>query len=222
MPVSEQVKVPVWDLPIRLFHWLLVISLLGSFVTISQGWILAHFYFGYTLTGLILFRLLWGLLGTTYARFSAFNLSAAGFFRQLQAMFKGSAQPWLGHNPAGGIMVLIMLGTIGLQAVSGLFYSDEVFWFGPFYFVAPDWTLATAAWLHSRLPLVILLLVLMHILAVLYHRFRMREHLIGAMVHGYKQSADQAGARTAINPGWLTLSLLLAAGWLVFLWWQPI
>lgn len=222
MTASDKGRVAVWDLPTRLFHWLLVIGLVGSFVTISQGWMQAHFYFGYLLTGLILFRLLWGLVGTTYARFSGFNLSLPGFFRQLRDMATGSAAPFAGHNPAGAVMVLVMLLVIGLQAVSGLFYSDDVFWFGPFFFDGPNWAVNLAAWLHPRLPLLILLLVLAHLLALTYHRLRLGERLVGAMIHGRKSGLPKHQNRSSVQPVFLAFSLIAVAGWLIYLWLQPI
>ncbi|MCH8552440.1 MAG: cytochrome b/b6 domain-containing protein [Natronospirillum sp.] len=222
MTTTDKSKVAVWDLPTRLFHWLLVIGLVGSFVTISQGWMQAHFYFGYLLTGLILFRVLWGLVGTTYARFTGFNLSVAGFFRQLRDMATGSAAPVAGHNPAGAVMVLILLLVIGLQAVSGLFYTDDVFWFGPFFFDGPNWAVNMAAWLHPRLPMLIMLLVSAHLLALIYHRFRLGERLVGAMIHGRKSDLPAANSRSPVQPVALMFSLLAVAGWLVYLWLQPI
>ncbi|WLD56723.1 cytochrome b/b6 domain-containing protein [Salinispirillum sp. LH 10-3-1] len=214
---GEQTIVDVWDWPIRVFHWSLVVCLIALFVTVRQGWMQAHIFAGYALSGLLVFRLCWALVGTTYARLSGFNLSIGGFLHQLAAMARGNAPHYLGHNPAGALMVIVIVIVLALQIASGLFYTDDVFWFGPFFFSAPDWALHLAATLHPRLPALILLLALTHILAVLYHTLRLGEPLVGAMIHGRKPAASKHLARSAINRYWLLFSLvaaLLWAGWL--------
>ena len=219
---SETTTVAVWDWPIRLFHWALVICLVVLFVTVRQGWMQAHIYAGYVLSGLLVFRILWAFFGTTYARLSGFNLSFVGFFRQLASMLKGTAPHFVGHNPAGAVMIMVIVTVMALQVASGLFYTDDVFWFGPFFFSAPDWLLDLAANLHPRLPSLIVLLAITHILAVLYHAIRLREPLISAMVHGRKPAASPKLGHSPVNHYWLILSVMATLLWVVWLFTLPL
>jgi len=172
-------NIKVWDLPVRLFHWALVLCLLVLFISVNVGQMQVHFYAGYTLSALLVFRLIWALVGTTYARWSSWNLSPKAVTRHLRELARGRADAEAGHNPAGAAMVLVLLLVLTLQAVSGLFFSDEVFWFGPFNMDGPNWAIDLSAWLHPRLPPLILLLVATHILA---DRYWLLFSLIAALV----------------------------------------
>ncbi|MEX1057828.1 MAG: cytochrome b/b6 domain-containing protein, partial [Natronospirillum sp.] len=172
--------------------------------------------------GLLLFRVIWGFVGTTYARFSGFGLSLTGLLKQLSAMARGDAPPYLGHNPAGAIMVVVLLAVLLAQVTTGLFYTDDIFWFGPLYDVGPDWVLAVSASVHPQLPKVIMLLVATHIAAVLYHSIRLREPLVAAMFHGRKPSTDPLLRRSEISTLWLVLTVLVTGLWLVWLLSRPI
>ncbi|MFG1497241.1 cytochrome b/b6 domain-containing protein [Saccharospirillum sp. HFRX-1] len=215
-------NIKVWDLPIRLFHWALVLCLLVLFISVNVGQIQVHFYAGYTLSALLVFRLIWALVGTTYARWSSWNLSPKAVARHLRELARGHADAEAGHNPAGAAMVLVLLLVLTLQAVSGLFFGDDVFWFGPFNMDGPSWAIDLAAWLHPRLPPLILLLVATHILAVFYHRIRFKEPLIEAMVHGRKPALKGAAERSDINRYWLLFSLAAALIWLGWLFTLPV
>ncbi len=197
----------IWDLPVRLVHWMLVLCLVTLFVSVNNGWMRLHFYAGYALSALLVFRLLWALVGTTYARFSGFDLSLKRVLPTLGRLLSGRHQSSAGHNAAGSWMVVMLLLVLGAQVLSGLVYTDDVFWYGPWFFSAPEWAQDLAARLHPRLPALILALVGTHIVAVVYHRFRLKEPLIGAMVHGRKPIAD--ADRSAISRVWLTLSVLI-------------
>lgn len=210
-------SVDVWDWPVRVIHWGMVLAVVVLFISVNLGWMQLHFYAGYGLSALILFRLIWLFVGTRYARLTGFNLSITGFFGQLNALITGRALPFLGHNPAGAVMVLVLLLVLSLQIASGLFYTDDVFWFGPFFFDSPDWAQNAAAWLHPRLPPLVLLLILTHILAVIYHKLRFREPLVSAMIHGRKPAADAGDGREPVNRVWFVLSLIAALGWLGWL-----
>lgn len=217
---AAPVESDVWDLPVRLVHWLLVLCLVTLFVSVNNGWMSLHFYAGYALSALLLFRLLWALVGTTYARFTGFDWSLRRVLPTLRGLATGRHQSPAGHNAAGSWMVLLLLVVLAAQVLSGLVYSDEVFWYGPWFFVAPEWAQTFAARVHPRLPALILALAGTHIVAVLYHRLRLKEPLIGAMVHGRK---PLAGAdRSAISCVWLVLSLLVTAAWGLWLLSLPI
>lgn len=212
----------VWDLPVRLVHWGLVICLIVLFVSVNVGQMRVHFYAGYTLSALLVFRLIWGLVGTTYARWSNWNLAPKAIVRHLSELARGHSVAELGHNPAGAAMAGLLLLVLAVQVVSGLFFTDDVFWYGPFNFNAPYWAIDLAAWFHPRLPALILLLVGTHILAVLYHRLRFKEPLVEAMIHGRKPAIDGAEDRSDINRYWLLFSLIAALFWLFWLLTRPI
>lgn len=212
----------VWDLPVRLVHWGLVICLIALFISVNIGNMQVHFYAGYALSALLVFRLIWALVGTTYARWSSWRLSPKAIVRHLGELALGRADSELGHNPAGAAMVVLLLLVLTIQVVSGLFYTDDVFWYGPFNLDAPYWAIDLAAWFHPRLPSLILLLVATHILAVLYHRLRFKEPLVEAMIHGRKPGIDGASERSDINHYWLLFSLIAAALWLAWLFTRPI
>lgn len=201
--------ISVWDLPVRLVHWSGVVCFVTLLVTVRQGWMQAHFYAGYSLAALIVFRLIWGVLGTRYARFSSFRITPKTIAGALRGLLRGETNRFAGHNPAGALMALILLGTLGLQVASGLVYSDDVFWFGPLYFEASETLQQWAA--------LLLALVALHILAVLYHRLRLREPLVAAMVHGRKPWHDPTAAREPIEVVRFLLALLPAVALLIWL-----
>lgn len=212
----------VWDLPVRLVHWGLVICLMVLFISVNIGQMRVHFYAGYALSALLVFRLIWALVGTTYARWSSWKLTPPAILRHLAELLRGRADAELGHNPAGAAMAALLLLVLTIQVVSGLFFTDEVFWYGPFNLDAPSWAIELAAWFHPRLPALILLLVATHILAVLYHKLRFKEPLIAAMIHGRKPTMNGAAERSDINRYWLLFSLVAALGWLGWLLTWPI
>src|SRR5690606_20858784 len=126
MPSASRVR--IWDLPTRLFHWLFAASVIGAFVTVKVGglWMDYHPRFGYTALGLLIFRLLWGLVGPRYARFSQFVKGPAATLRYLRA-----PRRMAGHNPLGAWSVLALLLAVGVQTTTGLFATDGIFTEGP-------------------------------------------------------------------------------------------
>ena len=188
-----EVSVRVWDLPLRLFHWLLVLCLIGSFVTIKIGgsWTDWHFRFGYTALALILFRLLWGLVGPRYARFSSFVFAPARVIAYLRDA--ANAPRTLGHSPLGALSVFALLAAVGVQASAGLFTSDDIASEGPLARLVSSAAVERASWLHHVNELVILALVGLHIAAILYYRIFRRQSLVRPMVVGDKLvTADSA------------------------------
>jgi cytochrome b len=216
-------RIRVWDLPTRLFHWSLVVCIVGLVVTGYAGgsamnW---HARIGYAVLALLLFRLVWGLVGGRWSRFSSFLYSPASVINYL----RGRPHPdhLIGHNPLGAGSVFAMLAVLLAQVATGLVGDDDSAFTGPLNrFVATSKGLA-ATWYHKRIGQWILLaLVLLHIGAVLYYLIRRKDNLIRAMVDGNKmlarpvpQSRDTAGTRL------LALGLLAACSaavaWLVSL-----
>ncbi len=181
-------SVRVWDLPTRLFHWLLVISLGGSWLTAEGGiaWIEWHFRFGYFAAGLIIFRVIWGLVGTRHARFSGFLYSPRRIITYLRTLGQRDSRPTTGHNPLGGLMVLLMLVIIGAQVATGLFASDDIFSDGPFHPLVSDDLAGDLTTWHHRLFTAIQIIAALHILAIVFYWLWKRQQLIWPMITGRK------------------------------------
>ncbi len=186
---AEPVRVRVWDLPLRVFHWLLVACLIGSFVTIKQGKMDLHFWFGYTALSLLIFRLIWGFVGPRYARFSSFLFSPISLFRHVAG--RRDAPRTLGHSPAGALSVFALLTVLAAQAISGLFVSDQIATEGPLARHVSTATVDTASWLHYVNEQIILGLVGLHLAAIVLYRVVKKERLTRAMLIGDKQVSAQ-------------------------------
>ena len=211
-------KILVWDLPTRGFHWLLVLLVTTSFITGKVGglWMSYHLLSGYAILGLILFRLIWGVAGGRYARFSSFLRGPAAVLRYLRDLPRRDAPHYPGHNPLGGWSVAAMLLTLLIQAVSGLFASDDIFTEGPLYSWVSESTSAWLTRLHLLNQEIILVLVGVHVLAVLFYLIVKHDNLIGPMFSGMKHPAD--GALPSANPvgrGALIAGLAAAAVYLL-------
>ena len=209
-------RYPVWDLPVRLFHWTLVALVIAQWASaewhlIDMEW---HFRLGYATLALLLFRILWGVFGSENARFASFVRGPATVIAYVReaARPKGTAQ--VGHNPLGGWSVLAMIGVLLFQAVTGLFSYDDVDESGP---LAKHLTLAWAKrlthWHHAG-KTVLLVLIALHVLGVLYHHARMRDNLIGPMIRGTKALPGDPKLRFA--HGLLALFLLMTAAAVVW------
>jgi cytochrome b len=188
----------VWDLPTRLFHWLLVMLVLISFVTGEHGglWMRYHKLSGYCILGLIVFRLAWGFVGGQYARFSAFVRGPGAVLHYARNLLHDDAPGYIGHNPMGGWSVVAMISCLLVQAATGLFANDDIMTEGPLY---PWVSKATSDWL-TRIHLfnqgLILALVAVHVMAILFYLFIKRENLIRPMFTGHKSWPGDGQAST--------------------------
>ncbi len=212
----------VWDLPTRLFHWCLVALIAASWLTGEMGEMEWHMRSGIAILALVLFRLLWGVLGSTTARFGHFVKSptaALGYARDLAA---GRAARYLGHNPLGGWMVVLLLALVLSQAGTGLFSNDDIFTEGPLYHLV---TKSTSDWLtviHKTLFDVLLAAVALHVAAAFFYLFVKKENLILPMLHGRKPSEkEQAGASLLMRgpvAAMAVLAVAAAAVWVLLNW----
>ena len=214
-PPPQQQSTRVWDLPTRLFHWSLLACVVGCFACAKVGgdamrW---HFYFGYAVLILLIFRIVWGFVGNRYARFASFLPNPLAALRTL----KGGAAPHLGHNPLGAFSVYALLGALAFQACSGLFSNDDIASEGPWMVkVSKELSDQITSW-HKINEKIIIVLVLLHIAALIYHRVVKKERLVAAMVTGDKSapiSADAAQTLAAQDHAalrWRGLAVLLAA-----------
>ncbi len=215
-------RLKVWDLPLRLFHWLLVVAVVGLIITgnIGGAWMEWHLRLGYLTLGLLLFRLVWGVLGGHWARFRTFIYSPATTL----AYLKGERKPAynVGHNPLGAWAVFAMLVVLGLQVGSGLFSDDEIAFFGPLSPLVSSATAALATRYHTEIgKLLLLALLLLHVAAVLYHQLVKGEALVNAMWHGHKAVTDHSGLLPVTLDSWRhrLLALAVATGSGMVSWW---
>lgn len=196
-------KILVWDWPVRLGHWLLAVAFALAWLTSeSEGLRLVHAWAGGTVVGVVLFRLVWGIVGTRHARFVSFVRAPAVVFRYLQALLTCRAPQFTGHNPAGGWAIVALL-TLGLlTGASGWLTYNE---FGGELFEE----------MHEILASAMLVVVLLHLAGVIFGSFIHRENLVRAMFTGLKRGM----AEEAI-PGARPLAASALVGWTVLCaWW---
>lgn len=180
--------VRVWDLPTRVFHWSLLACLIGLVSTAQIGgnameW---HFRLGYAVLSLLMFRIIWGLVGGQWSRFSAFTYSPATVMRYLQG--QGQPEHAVGHNPLGAMSVFALLGFLLLQVVSGLISDDTIAASGPFAKWVSDTMVRNATFYHKDVGALILFsLVALHLGAVLYYRLQKGLNLVRPMIRGDKE-----------------------------------
>ena len=209
----------VWDLPTRIFHWSLVICVVGAFTTVKLGglWMDWHIWFGLATLGLIVFRVIWGLAGPRYARFSVFVRGP----RSIAGYIRGHIPHIVGHNPLGSVSVVAVLLVFGFQAFSGLFAHDDIMVEGPLAFLSSRWS-DTLTGMHKFNEWIMIALVCLHVGAVLWHRVIRREKLIEAMIHGDAQVSLQH-SKVAINARdtwWVRMAALLLAILITMgVWW---
>lgn len=199
---AKTTRILVWDVPVRVFHWLLAASFAGAYLTAeSEHWRLVHVTLGYTFAGLIAFRLVWGVLGTRHARFASFVRGPVAVGRYLGALLRGRPEHHAGHNPAGAVAVVALLLLGGAVAASGwATYND----FGP-------------GWLedvHETAANLMLALVGVHVVAVVATSWLHRENLVAAMITGIKSGRPEEAIRARRRS---IAALLLAA--VVGFWW---
>ena len=179
------VEVPMWDLPVRLFHWCFVIAFTVSWISGQAENRDLHYASGMVLVGLVIFRVLWGLVGSRTARFTHFLRLPNAAIAYLRRAFahRGPSYSY-GHNAAGGLMVFALVVLVGLQTFSGMSSTDDVLFEGPLYGRLPSWLDRPLAQIHEPLANVLLALALLHILVIVIYRFFKRENLVRAMILG--------------------------------------
>lgn len=184
-------RVYVWDALVRIFHWSLVLAVSLAFYTMkTEG---APFLFpveihaqaGYAVLGLIVFRWIWGVAGTHYARFRTFLRSPKTSLSYARRIIQRRPPPYAGHNPLGGWMVLVLILSLSFQAVSGLFLSDDIFFTGPLYGSLGSEFSRLLLSLHALNSQLLMVLIGLHLLAVVIHAM-MGEKLTKAMITGIK------------------------------------
>jgi cytochrome b len=202
-------KTLVWDLPTRLFHWTLVLCVAGLWWTGERGPIETHALLGYVVLALLLFRILWGLIGSETARFASFLRGpAAGLEHVRHLVARGPLPHPAGHNPLGGWSVILLLLVLLTLSITGLFlYDDEIFWAPLNAFVSEE-TENQLGWLHHVAFDALLVLVALHVAAIFLYWAVKRSNLVGPMLSG--RAAITPNAREPRTAS-LILALLIAA-----------
>jgi cytochrome b len=174
--------VRIWDLPTRIFHWLLVLVMLGSFITVNLpgDWMEWHFRFGYAALTLLLFRLMWGFVGPRYARFSSFAPNPFTAW----AYLRGQSAVHAGHNPLGAWSVYALLLLLSFQIGTGLFSNDAILWDGPLRSWVSGDTSDFLTRLHKLNRWLLIGWVVLHLAAISYYRFVKKQALVRAMLSG--------------------------------------
>lgn len=190
-------RILVWDVPTRTFHWLLVLSFTVAFLTAeSERNRDIHVIFGYILLGLLAFRLLWGFVGTRYARFTAFLFKPSEVAAYLKSLLEHKPTHYTGHNPAGSVAIWLLLALGFASGISGvLLYQD----------IGGD----AMEELHDVVSYAMLAVVVIHVLGVLVSSVMHRENLVRAMVTGFKPAHSDEGIKRAYT--WLGVIMLVCA-----------
>lgn len=218
-------RVRVWDLPTRLFHWVLALCVVVSFVTGQVGGnaLVWHMRCGYTIFTLLAFRILWGVVGGRWSRFASFVYAPGSLLRYLRRRSRPGEHHEVGHSPLGALSVFALLAILAAQVGTGLFADDEIATTGPLNrFVASATGLALTAWHKGWGEWTVVALVLLHVAAIGWYRFGRGVDLVRPMLTGDKAlaadvpaSADGAGTRVLAA---LLLALCAAGvGWIVTL-----
>lgn len=194
----------LWDLPTRIFHWAIVICLPLSWWSAENDNYELHQWLGYTVIVLVVSRVFWGFAGSRHSRFADFLVGP----RRVAAYLRGLEAAGAGHNPLGGWSVLVLLALLLLQAISGLFNSDDVLFTGPLYYAVNSEWRDVMGLVHELAFDVLLAFVGLHILAVVYHQYWCKEPLLQAMLRG---KAPGRSGREAPAPAWRALLIALLA-----------
>lgn len=211
----------IWDLPLRIFHWGFVVTVLASWYTSEQEgeMVELHMQLGFVALALIVFRILWGVIGPKHARFSQFIPSPKTLISYLHPEKKSKAAP--GHNPLGALMVVMMIVLISLQAVSGLFINDDIFSSGPYYGSVSKNLEKIMFFLHHNTFDFMIAAIALHLGAIAYYWRIKKQNLVLPMITG-KKAANQVSAVDAIPHSKLILGCVVAVCCVGFIYWLVI
>ena len=203
MKDSQSQKILIWDLPTRVFHWSLVICFIGAILTQeSERYRLFHVTFGYTLLGLVIFRILWGLIGTRYSRFSSFVFGCRQIKEYILSLVCNRPIHYLGHNPLGSIAIyLILIIIFGISITGYCIFND----------IGANWY----SEVHELMANLLIGVVAIHILGVIASSLLHKENLVRSMLTGCKQGAAQDGIQG--RSVYLVIALAMIAG-IVYFW----
>ena len=205
---SSSAKVIIWDLPLRVFHWALVICVVVSVVSAKLGATAVHERSGLAVMGLILFRVIWGGIGSQTARFTTFVKSPAAVLASARHLIIGQTDNQSGHSALGGYATLLLLMVCLVMAVTGSFSTDDILYDGPFAHLAPDYV-NTASRIHHLTEKILFAVIAMHVLALFIYFWRLKKNLVPAMITGRRANAIGPSGRLSSSRTVLGLALML-------------
>jgi cytochrome b len=208
--------VRVWDLPLRIFHWALVAAIVAAYVTSQLGgdWMRWHGRIGSVVLGLLVFRLVWGFIGTSHARFASFVPTPRRLVTYLEGRWRGA-----GHNPLGALSVIALLALVATQVITGLFSNDDIAFGGAWSnWIGKSASERLTGW-HEQVFNVLAGFILLHVLAIIFYLVVRRSNLVAAMITGNKSvsSAQETPARKRLT--WQLIAAVFVAlvvPWLIF------
>ncbi|MEP6391350.1 MAG: cytochrome b/b6 domain-containing protein [Halioglobus sp.] len=206
----EKTDKTLWDWPVRIIHWSFVVLIPLAWWTAEKALYEYHELIGLTLITLVVTRIVWGLVGSSHARFSDFLTGPAAIAAYLRG--QGARSP--GHNPLGAWSVVVLLSLLLIQAGSGLFNTDDILFNAPLYYMASDDFRNLMGEVHDITFNALLGFVALHLAAVFYHQFKLKEKVLNAMVRG--RADGREGNGRIMNPVW---ALLIAGAVAGLLWW---
>jgi cytochrome b len=208
----------VWDIPIRVFHWLIVALVVAAYATWRLNWMVLHGWVGDAVLTLLLFRLIWGFLGGETARFSRFLTSPRIALEHLKHAFQREPDRQVGHNPAGGWMVLLLLALLLAETLTGLYVANDIADEGPLTELVAPWAANAIAASHAILWDALLAAIVLHVLAIAGFAAIKGQNLLRPMITGTKVLPASIAAPPAGSPvraGWLLLGCAVATALLV-------
>ena len=219
--MAEQGARKVWDLPVRVMHWGLVLAVGGAWLTreLEGDWFAWHVRCGYAVLLLAATRIVWGFVGTRHARFADFVRGPRAVLRYLRGGAGEDGQRIAGHNPLGALMVLALLLMLLTQATLGLFANDKIMSTGPLFGYVSAETSDRLTSLHKQLFDVIVVAVAVHVAAALFYLWMRRENLILPMITGRKPGDLLPPGASDIGPSRTLLAVGIAAALGALLWW---
>jgi cytochrome b len=185
-------KAYVWDLPTRLFHWSLVVLVVAAFVTAKTGGnaMVWHGRLGLAIIGLLVFRIVWGFVGSTYARFFQFVRGPGAIFAYLRGQWQG-----LGHNPLGALSVLALLGILAIQAATGLFANDDIAFEGYLAPLIGSEASGEITGIHHLLEKILMALVALHVGTIIFYARVKQHNLVKPMISGWADGVPEQSAQ---------------------------
>lgn len=206
---AQAIRIRLWDLPVRVFHWSLLAAVGTAIMTgqLGGGWMGVHGKAGLAIVGLVVFRVLWGFFGSTYARFATFAPTPGRLRAYLRSQWRGT-----GHNPLGALSVLALLGLLALQAGTGLFGNDDIAFTGPLAALVSEALSYRLTGLHHQLATALYALLVLHVLAIVFYERVKKDKLVKPMLTGWKEVAASAKPPRQATPLALLVCVLLALG----------
>lgn len=210
-------RILVWDLPTRVFHWLLVTSYAGAWLTFDDNrYLYAHAFAGYTFCGLLIFRLVWGMIGSRYARFHAFACDWPSVWSYLRALLTGNAARHVGHNPAGSWVILLIICFGIVVSLTGMFTLGGEEQHGPLKGVLIFAAGTNIKEIHQDAAWLMLALTAVHVAGVIIESLLHRENLVLAMITGYKVGGKGDAADSPFAIVGIILALVVAGFGLLY------